>query len=195
MIERASRASTGKACPGKGQRGQHPIGVPAARPDGWGTGDRRNRPAATGCPNLKNSMDDQHGKKMKPRPPSRIGKGPTPGSFKPGVSGNPNGRPRMPNAAAEKIRERVDLDRVLDLVDVVLAETSTADERADARDRLAVVLPVLDRGYTKPPQGMDVTVGASQAPQRDWSAMPLEERRELLNRVRAIPVLGEGGDK
>lgn len=140
-------------------------------------------------------MDDQHGDerdvkpdaivRTRPPPPSRKGKGPTASSWKPGQSGNPAGRPRSPNAAAEKIRERVDLDRVLDLVDVVLDQKSSAAERADARDRLAVVLPVIDRGYTKPPTGIHATLETSATSgSRSFDHLTQEQLRERLAWIR-----------
>ena len=70
--------------------------------------------------------------KPKPRPPSRRGRGPTPASWKPGQSGNPHGRPKHQLAFAERVRERVDPDLVIEL-----ALRVAHDETMPAAARLA----------------------------------------------------------
>ena len=80
--------------------------------------------------------------------------GPTKGSFKPGDPRiNRNGRPRAGTAFSERGRERLDPDKVLDLV-----ERTLADETLPPRERLAIVMPVVDRVYAKPITATDVTV-------------------------------------
>ena len=103
-------------------------------------------------------MGDQDGKK--PTPPSRKGKGPTPSSWRPGQSGNPRGRPRAGLAFAERVRERIDPDLVIDLA-LEVAE----DKTLPAVQRLRELLPLVHAGYLKPPSDarLEVTQGPAQS--------------------------------
>lgn len=101
---------------------------------------------------------------------------PNAGSWKPGTSGNPNGRPRSGLAFAEAVRERIDPHQVLDLV-----ARHLEDEDVPIAQRLATVLPYLHAGFVKPPTTTDVNVStgaAAEAARLD--AIPIEERRRLL---------------
>lgn len=82
----------------------------------------------------------------KRKPPSRLGKGPTPGSWKPGQSGNYKGGPRSGLALATTIRERIDPNKVLDIVVGFID-----DDKIPAADKLGVLLPWLHAGFLKPP--------------------------------------------
>lgn len=125
---------------------------------------------------LHNSVTDQRTKKL-----------PTAGSWKPGCpSPNPNGRPRAGTAFAERVRERVDPDLVIEL-----ALRVAGDEALTPSERLAALWPLIDRGFVKPPTTINASVTSSV--ERDWSALPIDERRELLERLRAVPKLGESG--
>lgn len=142
-------------------------------------------------------MGDQAGEtpsapaKPRPTPPSRKGKGPTPTSWRAGTSGNPRGRPRAGQAFAERVRERVDPDTVIDIALRLAADPSVPDER-----KLAALLPLIDRGFIKPPAGHELTVTAgATATSRDIAALPLEERRELLARIRRVPELAASHDQ
>lgn len=132
---------------------------------------------------LISSVDDQHRvEKPKRKPPSRAGMGPTAGSFKPGVSGNPAGRPpKIAGAFAERVREKVSPDLVIDL-----ALKVANDEKLDARERLTALWPLVDRGWTKPPAGLDLNVGGAQSSGEDWSRVPLDVRKAELERRRAL---------
>lgn len=131
-------------------------------------------------------MDDQAPPTDPPKPkripPSRKGKGPTATSFKPGVSGNPKGRTPMRHglAFAERVRERVSPDLVIDL-----AMRVAENEKMDPAARLAALWPLIDRGFIKPPTSITATIETSSAPQLDWSRLPVAERMELLKRLRA----------
>jgi len=103
-------------------------------------------------------------------------------SWKPGQSGNAAGRPRSGLAFAEAARRRIDPDVVLDLVVRCLA-----DEDVPIAQRLMTVLPFVHAGYLKPPVTTDLNVNGSGAPVRDFGAMSIDERRELLGRLRAVP--------
>lgn len=88
--------------------------------------------------------------------------GRTPGSFAKGDPRiNRNGRPRAGTAFSERGRERIDPDRVLDLAEQVIG-----DEDIPARERLAIVLPVLDRIYTRPEAKHEVSVTATSVSAR-----------------------------
>lgn len=66
------------------------------------------------------------------------------GGWAPGTSGNPRGRPRLGDALAERVRRRVDLDK---LIDVLYAQV---DDRGIApADRKAAAKELLDRGWGK----------------------------------------------
>lgn len=135
-------------------------------------------------------MDDQAGDrptKPRPIPPSRKGKGPTPSSWTSGKSGNPRGRPRGGQAFAERVRALVDPDVVIDIALRLAADPAVPDER-----KLAALLPLIDRGFIKPASAHELTVtSGGSATTRDIAAMPIEERRDLLARIRRVPELAE----
>ena len=74
------------------------------------------------------------------------------GRFKPGHSGNPGGRPKMPAALREAMRALAD-DAVR-----VLEEALTSD---DERVRLMAAAQIFDRGYGKPNQTVDMNARVS----------------------------------
>ncbi len=82
-------------------------------------------------------------------------------TFKPGQSGNARGRPRTGLAFAERVRERIDPDLVIDL-----ALRVASDETIAPAERLAALLPLIDRGFIKPPTTVaaHVTTQASALP-------------------------------
>ena len=91
-------------------------------------------------------------KSKRPPPPSRKGKGPTPTSWKPGQSGNPAGRPKRLEAFADRVRERVEPNLVIELA-MAVAE----DKSMPAAQRLAALWPLVDRGWAKPPTNIAAT--------------------------------------
>lgn len=127
---------------------------------------------------LQNSMTNQRAKSPKAA---------TPASWKPGQSGNPAGRPRTGLAFAERVRERVDPDTVITLALEVLA-----DDNIPARERLVALWPLIDRGFIKPPTTSDINVNGGGVPQRDFASMSIDERRDLLAKLRAVPALDVG---
>lgn len=96
----------------------------------------------------------------KPRrgPPSRLGKGPTPTSWRPGQSGNPKGRAKHGHAFSERVRERVDPDLVIELALRVAENEALAPEV-----RLAALWPLVDRGWVRPPTDATLTVSQGEA--------------------------------
>jgi len=135
-------------------------------------------------------MDEQQGAKpvVKPKriPPSRKGKGPTPSSWKPGQSGNPRGRPRAGLAFAERVRERVDPDMVIEL-----AMRVASDESLSPQERLIALWPLIDRGYVKPPAGLDLNVSREQD-EPSLEHLSTERLRELLAEIDGGPALTDG---
>jgi hypothetical protein len=99
--------------------------------------------------------------------------------WKPGQSGNPKGRPRSGLAFAERVRERIDPDMIIDL-----AMRVAEDETLSVKTRLEALWPLIDRGFLKPPTTIAAQVHTTSSPTRDWSVVPIDERRELLARIR-----------
>ncbi len=108
--------------------------------------------------------------------------------FKKGVSGNPGGRTKAHREVARYIR-----DKTMDgkeLADILLTIARNAE--AEDRVRLLAVEALLDRGIGKPVQAVDLRVDGEIAVNeqpRDWSLIPIEERRGLLeaaNRMGAL---------
>jgi hypothetical protein len=113
--------------------------------------------------------------------PDNIGRDPATGRFGPGNRGNPKGRPRSGLAFAERVRERIDPDLIIDL-----AVRVAADETLSPKVRLEALWPLIDRGFIKPPTTIAAQVETTTS-SRDWQAIPLDERRALLERIRGIP--------
>ncbi len=108
--------------------------------------------------------------------------GPTPGSF---TAGDPrinrNGRPRSGLAFAERVRERIDPDMMIDLAMRVAEDTGMTPA-----ERLAALWPLIDRGFIKPPAQLEAHVTGNATPSYDLSKLPLDERRALLEKLRAL---------
>lgn len=127
---------------------------------------------------MQNIMADQESKRSRGNP-SWVRGGPSP---------NPNGRPRTGLAAAEKVRELVDP------AEWVAFELSIARDVAQSTERRASAWhSLIDRGFVRPPVGLDASISQASAPQRDWSQMSIDDRRELLARLRAVPALKTDG--
>jgi hypothetical protein len=82
-------------------------------------------------------------------------------SFRPGRSGNPTGRPKRP-ATIEARRIFQDVadaarERTQDAIDTLSAIMK--DSRAPAAARIAAAQAILDRGYGKPAQAIEVDAG------------------------------------
>jgi hypothetical protein len=113
--------------------------------------------------------------------------------WQPGVSGNPRGRPRTGLAFAERVRERVDPDVLIDL-----AVGIATDPNGNARDRLAAAAFLHGTAYQKPAERHEVAAVAAE-PEDDCSWMSLEDletiERIQAKRPAALPAAdGEGDD-
>ena len=113
---------------------------------------------------------------------------PTRTSWTKGISGNPLGRPRHGLAFAERVRERLNPDTVIDLA-MKVAE----DETLSPAERLVALWPLVDRGVIKPPAGLDVAVTNGNATSGyDLGALSTDEKRDLLAKLRSLPRLAAG---
>ncbi|MGE0402916.1 MAG: hypothetical protein AB7T06_39790 [Kofleriaceae bacterium] len=99
-----------------------------------------------------------------------------------GPSPNPAGRPRSGLALAERIRERLTPDQLIDLVGEALA-----NDKIDIEKRVSLAMQLASYGYSRPASGLDLNVnsGASTA-EGDWSKVPLDVRREEFARRKAL---------
>lgn len=118
----------------------------------------------------------------------RAGKGATAGSWSKGQSGNSSGRPRgFAGVSAFVLGETQDGKELAQwMIDIWRDKSRPHVERERAHQWLS------DRGLGRPVTTVDLQVTAGDGVQRDWSAMPLQERLELLERIRAVPRLGGG---
>ncbi len=108
------------------------------------------------------------------------------GHWAKGNPGNPKGRPRAGLAFAERVRERIDPDLVIDL-----AMRVACDESLSPIERLRELWPLIDRGFIKPPTTIAAQLETTTR-SRDWSQLPLEERRQMLEMIRRAPQLPAG---
>jgi hypothetical protein len=123
------------------------------------------------------------------------------GRFKPGQSGNPGGRAKgVERIAREAVEGREYLARNGEtyrgaaamlhvLIDIATSPT------AQDRDRREAANAVLDRGWGKPKQTIDVVEAQHAEASIDWSAVPEAERLELLKaaeRIEQIAMLSDG---
>jgi hypothetical protein len=110
------------------------------------------------------------------------------GRFAPGVSGNPAGRPRRGISFAERVRELVDTDKIIEFLDEVVRDPGHKVEV-----RVAAATHLLDRAYGKPDQAVNVearvAAGAVPALPEAWDEMTREQRAAWLaaNLPAALP--------
>ena len=101
---------------------------------------------------------------------------PNSGQFKPGQSGNPGGRPRMPDELKEAMRG---------LAETAVKVLKEAMEGDDPRARIMAANAVLDRGYGKPAQTVNAKIEGADLGEAHLTAL-----RELANRPRTAAVDG-----
>jgi hypothetical protein len=121
---------------------------------------------------------------------------PTPGSWKPGKSGNPGGRikgaERIARDAAEA-RSYTDAEGnthtglsalVACLIDIAF------DKNEAARDRIVAASSAADRGWGKPKQAIEVTSTEQPTETRPASEMTDEEISQALDAIDTLKRLG-----
>ena len=79
------------------------------------------------------------------------------GRFQPGVSGNPNGRPKRGLALAEVVRDKTRDGE--DPVEFLLKVMKGQIKHARVSDRIAAATELLNLGFGKPLQEIEVDVG------------------------------------
>jgi len=102
-------------------------------------------------------------------------------SFKPGVSGNPSGRPKRPQTIeTRKITTDVKAAaRELTPEAMDTLKEAMADPKAPWAAKIAAAIAVLDRGWGKPTQAVDANVSV-------LDRMTDDEQRALLAALEAL---------
>ena len=108
-------------------------------------------------------------------------------SFKPGTSGNPDGRPKGYKGVARLIMKETRDGAEL----VEYALKIFRDEKADPKERHAMHQWLSDRGLGKAPQEITVTPGSNENA-IDWSKVPEEDRERLLEAIAYVEALAGG---
>lgn len=99
---------------------------------------------------------------------------PTPGSWTPGRSGNPKGRPGRASSLTDAIRSKVDPNELLEIA-LTIARTSE-----DEKTRLAAIQWLRDSGFTKPAEKHEHAMGAPDEDEDlDIDALTIDQIREL----------------
>jgi len=87
---------------------------------------------------------------------------------------------------ANAFRHRFPVEKIVELA-AKLAESAESEQV-----RLSALQLIAERAHGKVVVGIDASISnGSTPPERDWSALPIDERRELLARLRAVPELAE----
>ena len=102
-------------------------------------------------------------------------------SFKPGVSGNPDGRPRRPETIEARgvVADVKAAARELTLDAMDTLKQVMKDPKAPPAARVGAATAILDRGWGKPQQQIDANVNVIDG-------MAIEEQEALIAMLRAI---------
>lgn len=118
-------------------------------------------------------------KRRRPRRAASVPAAPrkaTPGSWRPGQSGNPTGRRPNALALAERIREKVDPGELIDIA-LALAREGQAEST-----RMAALAWLSDRGWSKPAtQSEHKVLSVSTTLPLRWADMTPEQRGAYLD--------------
>jgi hypothetical protein len=97
--------------------------------------------------------------------------------FPKGCSGNPGGKPKNPKAIRDRqvIADVKELSRLEGPEAVRQLAAIMKDERAPHAARVSAANSLLDRGYGRPPQSVDVTANVS-------AVLPQERARDIIAR-------------
>ena len=102
-------------------------------------------------------------------------------SFKPGVSGNPDGRPKRPQTIeARRVVANVKAAaRELTPVAIDTLEKAMTDQKAPWAAKIAAAIAVLDRGWGKPEQTVSANVSV-------FDQMTDDEQKTMLAALEAL---------
>lgn len=95
------------------------------------------------------------------------------GRFKPGVSGNPGGRPKGLSRVAESARAKT--DAMLDVLEKV-----ATDDKAPHSARVSAAVAILDRGWGKPSQPIGGAEDLPPLTQADARALSTEQLEAII---------------
>ena len=97
--------------------------------------------------------------------------------FPKGCSGNPGGKPKNPKAIRDRqvMADVKELSRLEGPEAVRQLAAIMKDERAPHAARVSAANSLLDRGYGRPPQSVDVTANVS-------AVLPQERARDIIAR-------------
>lgn len=103
------------------------------------------------------------------------------GRFAAGGPGGP-GRPKRGETRAEQVRRNVDWEKADARMVAILTNPNSKDA-----DAIAAYSALNDRGWGKPLASHELHVNrGDDAPEYDVAGLPLDERRALLEKVRAL---------
>ena len=126
-------------------------------------------------------MTDKHGNNKPPH------------LWKPGVSGNPRGRPKSKHALSEAIRAGVDPAEMVERALAILRSPTTP-----ASVKIQMWTALADRGWARPPAERELTVTTNVTPTipSEWATLSAGEKLAYLEQVRvgALSILDEGDD-
>jgi hypothetical protein len=105
-------------------------------------------------------------------------------TFKPGVSGNPGGRPKVVGELRALAREHT-AAALAALVEIV------GSKKAPPAARVAAANAILDRGYGRPEARIDATLEQSNsATDNVFAGMPIEKLREYIDLFNKAGIIG-----
>jgi hypothetical protein len=105
-------------------------------------------------------------------------------TFKPGVSGNPGGRPRVMGELRVLAREHT-AAALEALVEIL------GSKKAPPAARVAAANAILDRGYGRPESRIDATLEQSNsAADSVFAGMPIEKLREYIDLFNKAGIIG-----
>lgn len=106
-----------------------------------------------------------------------------------GPSLNPHGRPRVGASLADAYRSKWPPEKIVEHVGKLA--TGAASEQV----RLAALQMIAERTAGKVPTVLDASItNGGNAPARDWSAMPVDDRRALLESIRRVPEVDQADE-
>jgi len=99
-----------------------------------------------------------------------------------GPSLNPAGRPKVGLSLAEAMRKRFPVSRIVDMAEQMFADAT------DERVKMQALQFIADRAHGKVLSTTEITIndGTGETASVDWSKVPVERRRALLNALSEV---------